>query len=292
MADFLRPCSAPLALALQGGAELWSADIFTFTLVDGVTIYRWAAWDSDLSVTGQVYSSSKPWIERSEWSVENQINVPSMKVMLATGNDSFNGGGNLKLQIHNGLFDSATFLFSRVFMTSPNITTTLGQIDLFGGIVGGIDLDGVKAELNCLGKTTLLDQNAPRNIWQIPCNHAFCDAGCTLSRGTYTYSFTVGASPTSTFIPWSAAPGTEDRFINGTMTLAAGSARRNVQAADATGLYLAYPLISVPAPGDTFTAFEGCDKSYDSGSNQSCTSRANTQHHRGFEFVPPPNAAV
>jgi hypothetical protein len=47
----------------------------------------------------------------------------------------------------------------------------------------------------------------------------------------------------------------------------------------------------LPIAADGFTAFEGCDKSFNSGSVQSCTSRSNTQHYRGFEFVPPPNSA-
>jgi hypothetical protein len=51
------------------------------------------------------------------------------------------------------------------------------------------------------------------------------------------------------------------------------------------------PLFVVPSPGDTFSAFEGCDKSSNSGSGQSCTDCTNRQNYEGFEFVPPPNMA-
>jgi uncharacterized phage protein (TIGR02218 family) len=295
MADYLRTCSPALALALQGGVQLWSADIFKFALVDGVTVYTWAAWDSDLTVGSTVYSSRAPWLERSQWNVSNKMEVPSLKVTLAALNDSFEGGGNIKLQIHNGLFDGATFLLSRVFMDSPGNTVALGTIDLFGGSVSGIELTGLAADITIKGKVNLLDQNAPRNVFQIGCNHAFCDTGCTLNRAAYTTSYTVGTSPTTTFIPWTSAPSNPTRYINGTMALTGGAAsgqRRNIANADSTGLTLAYPLYVLPSAGDAFTAFEGCDKTFNAaGSVQSCTARGNTQNYRGFEYVPPPNSA-
>ena len=295
MADYLRTCSPALALALQGGVQLWSADIFKFVLVDGVTDCFWAAWDSDLSVGGTVYSSRAPWLKRSQWNVSNRMEVPSLKVTLAALNDSFAGGANIKLQIHNGLFDGATFLLSRVFMNAPGNTAALGAIDLFGGSVSGIDLTGIAADITIKGKVNLLDQNAPRNVFQVGCNHAFCDAGCTLGRASFTTSYTVGTSPTTSFIPWASAPANPGRYVNGTMALTGGAAsgqRRNIAIADSSGLTLAYPLYVLPSAGDAFTAFEGCDKSFAaSGSVQSCTARGNTQNYRGFEFVPPPNSA-
>lgn len=295
MTDYLRTCSGSLALALAGGVELWSADIFTVTLIDGVTKYYWAAWDSDLLVGGsQIYSSTQPWVERGSWGVTNTMQVSTMKMTLGALNTSFAGGAQIKTQIHNGLFDSAFILMSRAFMTSPGNTATLGTIDLFGGLVGAIDLNGISADFQIKGKNTILDQNVPRNIFQIGCNHAYCDAGCTLPRLTYTTSYTVGASPSPSFIPWASAPSNPARYINGTFSATSGTdsgQRRNISYADSTGLTLAYPLYATPAPGDGFTAFEGCDKSVNSGSVQSCTSRSNTQHYRGFPFVPPPNAA-
>lgn len=295
MPDYLRDCPSALALALQGDVELWSADIFQFTLIDGVTNFYWTAWPTDLVVAGQSYSSRAPWLKRSKWNVSNTMEVPSLEVDLSALNAGFNGGANIKTQIHNGLFDGASFLLSRVFMPSPNDTTTLGAIALFGGDTAGIDLDGARAKITIKGKNNRLDQFVPRNVFQVGCNHAFCNPGCTLNRATYTTSYTVGASPTSTFIPWASAPSTPVRYRGGTIAFTSGpdsAQRRTIMAADSTGMTLAYPLYSVPAPGDAFTAFEGCDKTFASGSGQSCTDRSNTQHYRGYEFTPPPNAAI
>ena len=294
MPTYLRDCPSPLALALQGNLELWSADLFVFGLADGVTVLRWTNWNRDLTVGGNLYSSRLPWLKRSKWNVTNTMEVATLQIELLALNTDFAGGGNIKAQIHNGLFDGASVLMSRVFMDAPDNVTDLGVIDLFGGRVGSIDITGSKATISAKSRPVLLDINVPRNLYQIPCIHAFCDVGCTLNRATFTTTFTVDASPTSTFIPWTSAPGTPAKYINGTFAVTSGAGsgqRRTITAADSSGVTLAYPLYIVPAPGDHFSGFEGCDKTFNSASGQSCTDRSNTQHYRGEEFIPPPNAA-
>jgi len=291
----LRPASPALAAALAGGAPLWSADLFVLTLAAGAGAYNWTSWDSDLALAGVTYASASPWLTRSSWNVTSTVEVPSLTVYLRALDAPFAGGANLKTQIHNGLFDGAAFLLSRAYMTAPGAVAALGAVLLFGGFVGGVDIVGTTATLQIKGKVNNLDQNAPRNLYQVGCNHAFCDAGCTLSRAAFTASFAVGAAPTAAFIPWSgAAPGNATNYQNGTLTLASGAAAgqsRTIAQATGAGLALAYPLYAVPAPGDAFTAFQGCDKTFDSGSGQSCTDRSNTLNYRGFPFVPPPNSA-
>lgn len=285
----LRSCSGSLALALNGGVELWSADLFEFTLQDA-TVYRWTTWPKDLSVSLNTYTSRAPWLKRSKWSVENTMSIPTMDVTLMALNDSFAGGASIKLQVHNGLFDGASMLLSRAYMSTPDVTATLGTIELFGGIVGGIDLDGGKAVINCKGKNNLLDQNVPRNVYQVGCLHAFCDTGCTLSRASFTSAYTVGASPTRFFIPWNgAAPGNYALYQFGTIKFTSGNnsgQTRNIASVDATGITLAYPLYYTPTAGDGFTAFEGCDKT-----RTRCQSLSNEQNYRGFPYIPPPDSA-
>ena len=289
----LRPCSVALANALASGVPLWEAEIYHVLLADGTTHYYWTSWDVDLTVAGQVYASRKPWIKRGKWSVSNTMEIPTLELSLLSLNDGFAGGPSIKSQIGQGLFDGAVLTMSSVFMTQPGITTTLGAIDLFGGLFGAVDIIGNQVDLKIKGKNNALDQFVPRNTYQIPCNRTFCDAGCTLVRATYTTTFAVGASPTVSFIPWASAPGTPSVYVGGTVAITGGAGvgqRRTIMGADSTGLTLAYPLTIVPAPGDAFTGFQGCDKTLASGSAQSCTSRSNTQHYRGFEFVPPPNS--
>lgn len=296
----LRPCSPALALALNAGLPMNIADLFIFTLLDG-TILRFCAWDYDLTIGGDVYSSAKPWLTRSKWNVTNTMQVPSLTVFIRAQNDDFNGGTNIKKQAGDGLFDGAQFLLSRLYIPAPipitgPDTTTYGTIDLFGGNTAGLDIIGTKITLSIKGMSNLLDQYAPRNIYQVGCNHAFCDLGCTLNRATFTASYTMGATPTDIFVPWSgAAPGNYLNYTQGTLAATGGPAsgqRRTVVLATTSGLTLAYPFSDTPLTGDAFTAFEGCDKTFNSGTGQSCTDRANTDNYDGYEFVPPPTAAI
>jgi uncharacterized phage protein (TIGR02218 family) len=296
MSVLLRNASAALQAALAGGVRLWAADLFVFTLAGGTTQYHWTTWDTDLTAEGILYSSKNPWLGRSKWNVVNTLEVPSLTVNLMALNGDFAGGASLKTQIHNGLFDGASFLLSRAFMETPGAPDALGTVDLFGGKVGAIDLIGTEATITVKGKVNDLDQYVPRNLFQIGCNHAFCDAGCTLNRTAYTANFTVGRepSPSPGFIPWGSAPFNPSVYNLGTLAITSGAGagqRRTIASATAQGLILSYPLYITPAVGDDFTAFQGCDKTFNSGSSQSCTAYKNTQNYRGFEFVPPPNAA-
>jgi hypothetical protein len=295
MAALLRPCSPALALALCGGVPLYSADVFQINLVDGTTILYWTSWPQDLQFGGQTYKSTSPFVKRSKWSVVKTMQVATMDLTISTGNAAFNGGAQLKTQIHNGLLDGAFVLLTRVFMLTPEDTTALGGIDLFGGDVGAIDLGGLTTVVKVKAKINRLDMQTPRNFFKVGCLHGFCDVGCTLSRGSFTTSDVVGVSPTNFFVPWTSAPATPAKYVGGTIAFTSGAnsgSRRNIVSADASGATVVYPLNFLPAPGDAFTRFEGCNKIFDDGVNvQDCTGRSNTQHYRGFEFTPPPLSA-
>lgn len=295
-----RTLSPALATALAGGVPLWRADLFDFTLIGG-SVYRWTTWDSDLTASGHVYSSrfdvstGNPFIKRTKWNLTNTMAVPSLDVTLLALNGGFAGGANIKTQIHNGLFDGASVLLSTAFMSTPGNTSALGVVPVFSGYVGGVTIEGGQAKITVKGKNNNLDQYAPRHVYQVGCNHAFCDSGCTLNRVTFTTAYNVGTGPTPSFVPWASSPSNPARYTSGTLTMTSGAASgqsRTIIQANASGLTLAYPLYELPAAGDSFTAFQGCDKSFNNaGSVQSCTAYANTNNYDGFPFVPPPGTA-
>lgn len=292
--------SAPSALvsflaAPPPGAK-WGADLFQFALQSG-TNYYWTSFDGDLVYSGQTWSSKSPWLTRSKWSLGNTMEVPSLEIFLDATTAAFGAGGAIQAQIANGLFDGAGFTLSRVFMTSPGNTTALGAAVIFGGVVGKCVVTDNKATITVKGKNNLLDQMAPRRVYQTTCNHAFCDAGCTLSRSAFTTGYTVGTSPTPSFIPWpGSAPANAANYTYGTATFTGGVCDGEVASialGNSSGLYLEYPLSAAPAPGDPFTAFQGCDKTYNGGAagptTQSCSARSNTQHFDAFPNTPNPD---
>lgn len=287
--SILRPCSSALAAALEGGTALWSADLFQFTLVDGVTNFFWTSFDSDLVYEGQTYASKAPWLTRSKWNVVNTMEVPSLAIELRALNQGFAGGAQIKTQLHNGLFDGATMLLSRAYMEAPGNTATLGAIALFGGVVADITITGSKVTITCKGKNNLLDQYAPRNVYQIGCSHNFCDVNCTLNAASFTTGYAAGAGATTIFVPWNgAAPSNNALYANGQITFTSGACSgqsRTIMNGDASGLNLAYPLYAVPAVGDSFSAIQGCDKTLATCKN----TYNNLQNRRAFDFVPPPD---
>lgn len=285
-----------LAVALAGPGELFLSRLFTFTLRTGV-VYRWTDWRADLTVDGNTYAASllangKSFINAGGWSLTNKMVVGSLPITLALDNTPFDGGPSLKQQIQNGLFAGATVDVQYQHMAVPGRTTDFAPTHVWSGVAGSIIVVGGKATITVKAKINILDQYAPRHVYQTGCIHAFCDPGCTLNRVSFTAAYVVGASPTAMFIPWASAPVTPGVYVSGTLTMTSGAAdgeSMTVAAADSTGLTLVYPLSETPAPGDTFTTFQGCDKSLDNpGSVQSCTAYANTDNYDGYPFVPSP----
>ena len=292
MTALLRPASTALAAALAANAIVYDADLVTLTLVDGVTVLNWTNFDHDLVYGGTRYVAQGQALGQTTWKVTNTMEVPQATLKVSSLNCSFNGGASLQLQIHNGLLDGASFLLQVASMGADVDPDTLGTMEIFAGKVAGIDCDGITASIGVKGKNNDLDQYTPRNLYQVPCNHAFCDPGCTLNKASFTAAYTVGTAPTAVFIPWAGrAPANYATYQNGTLLMTSGAAsgaRRTVTQATSAGLELSYPLAELPAAGDGFTALQGCDKTLNSGSSQSCTAYSNTQNYRGYPFVPPP----
>lgn len=292
MTALLRSASSALKAALANGTVRYSADLMTFTLADGVTSFAWTNFDTALAYAGTTFAAQGAFLSRTRWSVKNTMEVPELTVKASSLLTGFNGGSALQDQIHDGLLDGASFLLQRAYMGTDLNPATLGPLPLFAGKIAGIDLDGITASIIVKGKVNDLDQYFPRNLYQVGCNHAFCDQGCTLLRANFTAAYTVGASPTTLFIPWQGtAPANAATYQNGMFVMTSGPAsgsRRSISAATSAGLTLCYPLPFLPTAGDGFTALQGCDKTYSSNSGQSCTAYSNTAHFRGYPFVPPP----
>ncbi len=216
-------------------------------------------------------------------------------IKLSALDTDFVGGINVKTNLHNGGLDGATVRLDRAFMPAP-LDMSLGTPPLmFSGRMSQAKITAVGAELTIKGDNVLMNQYVPRNQYQGACIHAFCDAGCTLAASSFTTTHTVGASPTKLLIPWGSVPAAPGIYELGKITFTSGPAIgqvRTVRFADASGIILTYPLYNLPIAGDAFSILKGCDKTFSSGSGQSCTDYANTQHWRAFPFIPVVETAV
>lgn len=289
----MRASSAGLQSFLISRVPCTKADLFTVTLADG-TIYRWTDYDQPVTADGNTFLAQGPLLKRSSLSVKNTIEVPQLVIKLFALDTDFVGGVNIKKQLHDRVFSGSTVQLDRAFMVTPG-DTSLGTPTLFAGRMGQVKITATGAELTVRGANVIMNQSVPRNVYQTSCMHAFCDLNCTLARSDFTTTNTAGVGSTKSLLKWGTGVGTPGIYTRGTITMTSGPAsgqKRTIKFADGNGIILANPLYNTPNAGDSFSALKGCDKSFDSGSGQSCTDYANTQHFRAFEFVPPAETAV
>jgi uncharacterized phage protein (TIGR02218 family) len=277
---------------LASRAPCFVAELFTVTLMSG-TVYRWTSFDQSLAAASHTWLTARdgaPLITRNRFGVKNTVEVPELELRLGCSDALL---GNLKAQIHNGLFDGATVEMDRVFMPTPG-DTQFGYVVLFSGRLSGVTIDAEGITVTSKGHNVLMNQQAPRNLYQTNCEHTFCDAGCTLSASAYTFTgqALIGGS-TASVLKWNVPGGfTASRFVLGKVTMTSGAAAgqvRTVRGAVGSSLGLTYPLYDLPNTGDTFNILMGCDRqlaSCQTRKQANGTSVDNSQHYRGFPFVP------
>lgn len=295
----MRAASAGLISLLLSRQPTWSADLLTFSLVNGTTL-RLASTDRDITYGGDIWiagNAGSVGITRGQWSIKNTLDVPSMDITIISSGTDYAGGANIKTAIHNGLLDGAWIELDRAYMQVINGVygdTTLGLVAVFAGRTGQVQITSTGAKITVRGANVLMNQYMPKNRFLTSCIHTLYDGGCTLSRAANTFSGTV-LTASRTGVAWGADPtsGNYSQLGLGTITMTSGAAlgeARTISGGAAGGVAIVYPWYVVPSPGDTFTVVYGCDKTRDGGNG--CAFFANQQHFRGFRFTPPAETAL
>ena len=289
-----RTISAAALAYLATGAPVYPADLFTITFIGGSPIVRWTSTDIPITINGNTWVAQSPNLERTSLTVRNTVEVPELKVNLYALDNDFSGGANIKQQIHQGAFDGARLKLERLVMPTPGDLSLGPPTLMFDGRVGQVQVTAVGATIQAKGDVVVMNQYAPRNIFQASCQWTFCDFGCTLSEANFTFGYTIVGPPTLTFLPWSP-PTLPATYVHGKVTMTSGvnvGQQRTIRAADSTGVTVSYPFFNVSDVGDTFNALLGCDKTLNTGSGQDCSAYSNTQHFRGFPHVPSPEYSL
>lgn len=284
----MRTATATLASFLKSGLPNWQADLFTITTIAGETV-RYTSFDRNITWNGHVYSAAGPLLTRTKWSMKNTCEVTELELTIKALNTDLIDLRNIKLQFHNGVFDMATVRVERAVMPRSS-DMSLGTVLLWQGRMGKVDITGSTITIAVRGGHALLDQYMPKNEFLTGCIHTLFDAGCTLSKATFTYTKTVGASPTVRFLPWSGSVSDYARFKLGYVRMTSGDANgsiRTIKESTALGITLAYPLFNSPAAGDTMQVTYGCNKT-----RTQCQQFSNEQHYRGFPYVPEAEVGV
>lgn len=285
--------SAPTALVdllnglrAQSDSRVLMADCYTFTLLNGLVLTYTNA-DVPIVLDGYTYLADSILVDGLRFKCAAGLDVDQQQITISARPADTVSGVPFLQALREGVFDGCEIQRARAFLTSW-VDAPLGSVVLFKGRVAAIDSVGrTSAQITVNSDLALLDINMPRNLYQPNCVHVLYDSGCSLVKEAYAASGTVGDGSSVSIIKWASA---SSAFSQGTLLFSSGinaGVSVNIKTADSTSLTLSYPLQTAPSPGDTFTAYQGCDHTM-----STCKAKfANLANFRGFPFVPPPAAA-
>lgn len=299
----MRNASSALITLLNTATELQIADLLTIIPQSGSSLYLTAA-GVDVTAVSQVDGASHTFKAGgldAAGIIRPTFQAGSTKIVIGTEFDQLDltlmcdvvstiSGISWTQQARRGYFDGARICLERAF-TATWGDWSAGTLIRFYGRVGSVKPSRNTIVMPVVSDLALLHRGMPRNVYQPGCLHNLFDAGCTLSKATFTATGTIAAGSTaSAFNTNLSQP--DGYYAQGTITFTSGvnsGLWRAVKSfANAGGVVVptgAFP--SAPATGDTFTIVPGCDKS-----QATCTNKfANLAHFRGFPFIPPPEAA-
>ena len=276
-------------LAAQRAAKdsaVLMADCYTFTLRTG-TVLAYTNADVPVMLNGATFLANSLLVDGLTYKCAVGLDVDKQKVTISARPTDTIGGIPFLQAVRNGLLDGCEVQRDRAFLSAWG-TAPIGSVTLFKGRVSTVDGVGrTTAQVTVASDLVLLDIDMPRNLYQPTCNHVLYDSGCGLVKNAFGAAGTVGSGATALTVPWSASAAT---YAQGTITFTGGAntgTTANIKGATASALTLSYPLPNVPAAGDGFTAYQGCDHTL-------ATCRAkfnNAANFRGFPFVPVPETA-
>lgn len=291
----MKPTSSALLTYLNNArgnpdVPLIFADIFSFTLMSGL-ILCYTNVDVTFAYSGSAYLANSVRVDGLKHTAKTGLEVDQQQITVAAlATDTISGGAPFLQALRDGSFDGCEIQRNRVFFSDTIGGTAIGDVLLFKGRLGVINEIGrTTAKLTVNSDLVLLDIDMPRNIYQPTCLHTLFDSGCTLVKNAFGTSGAVGSGSTASIINWSGA---SLNFQQGSMTFTSGvntGATATVgSVAAGTSLTLLYPLESVPAAGDAFTVYFGCDHT-----PGTCRAKFNNlANFRGFPYVPPPQMAI
>lgn len=268
-------------------APLLMADCFTFTLRTGMVLTYTNA-DVPITMGGVTFAANSVLVDGLAFHCKAGLDVDQQKITLAARSTDTVAGVPFLVALARGVFDGCEVQRERAFLTSWT-ATPIGSVVLFKGRMATVDQIGrTSAQATVASDLVLLDLDMPRNFYQLTCVHTLYDSGCGLTKNAFGTHGVVESAPTTAIIPWSGALAVHTQgtilFTSGTN---AGVAATIKSVVAGVSLSLNYPLYVIPAPGDAFTAYQGCD-------HRLTTCRAqfnNVPNFRGFPYIPPPTSA-
>jgi uncharacterized phage protein (TIGR02218 family) len=175
-------------------------------------------------------------------------------------------------------------------MTQPFRKQIVGVIYLFEGCVEEPMPSRTQVTMKLHSDLELLNIYMPRNVVRPGCGIDLYDARCGLVKASFTVSSSAATSSTKTQILCGLAQAA-GYFDLGTIEFTSGQnngVKRTIKSYTPGTINLSSPLPYTPAPGDTFDAAPGCNKT----ESRCDTIFSNTANRRAFPYVPVPETSL
>jgi hypothetical protein len=279
--------------ALLATGQFVIANCFTITANQGAVV-RLTDAQEDVSIVGwndvsrYTYSARKVVIHglKAESTMGTQVSEQDISIAY-DANALFQNWKPWAQAMLLGRLDGA--LIARDWAVAPAWGQPyVGVARMFSGYVAELDSVGrTLAKLKVRSDLERLAVQMPRDLFLPRCKNVFGDFRCGVDLNTVAQLGTVGAGATRTTIPWTGA---STAYGLGKLHITNGDTVtrvRTIRKADATNLYLSYPLDFDPTAGLQFTAYPGCTRLL-TGANGCQTYHPSDYQSRfgGYPFVP------
>lgn len=284
----MKNASPALIALLNSGTDFQQADLWTITLSGG-SVIRWSGADKAIVAGGQTFVLG-PLIERA--SVEEKIGLEAVSmdiVITGSDTDTINGVPVIQFIAQRG-FDGALIKLERAFFPTWSDPVT-GTILRFSGKVTSVnEVKGESASVTVSSWLMLLDTMMPADLYQASCLHTVYDNGCGLNPASFALNSTATSGSSITTINTGSTMTAND-FAQGRIVFNTGAnagLQRGIKSNTSSGITVVSPFPYAPAPGDSFTAYKGCDRT-----RGTCLSKFNNLlNYKGTDFVPVPEASL
>lgn len=275
------------------------ADLFTFTLLNGTSLYYTTA-DIDITFGGNTFLSSQLKINRTKLKFTVGLEVDTLQLEISATPSILVNSIPFLQAVVSGVFDGATVLLQRAFFDVWG-DVSYGAITLFTGQVGECVVERLICRMTVATMLFVLNTQMPKYLVQQGCVHSLFDAGCTNNGTTnlpttYLENETTGSGATTTSIP-SGSSQPVNYFSLGKIVFTSGQNSgevRTVSGFSGGTFMIIQPLPFIPQVGDTFQAYPGCDKT-----QATCISKfgatpgaSNINNYKGFPYVPTPENSI
>lgn len=275
-------------IALLALNQYLFAELYTITLASGAVLY-YTDGDGQLIFGGNTFIANAPLISRDRLKIIVGVQADNVKVHMKVSPVNLINGIQFPQFAANGGFDGARIQIDRCYMATYG-DTSAGVVNIFTGIV--TDVEPSRTEINLMVNSNLwlLNIAMPRNVFSPGCSHTVYDAGCGAVKASFGSSSTATSGSTVSKINCGLAQAS-GWFDNGSISFTSGvnsGAVRTIKQYTPGVITLAVPLSNTPGIGDAFTAYAGCDKSYNT-----CVNKFNRLvSFRGFPYIPIPESSV